>query len=217
MYEYKKGLELDPITGKCYEICGDNINLDMLECEDGNRISGDGCSSDCKVEEGYQCNIAGCSKNYNVSYVTLNISNTSITIRFKEIVKFNSSYGNIEDIGRYIEFSYVNTSINDCTPLARSVQNPLKDNITEIIVYLKIECSINSKELMGVRFKVPDLFYSLDGRPLTTKSRIFRPHAHDVKSKQMTGFEIIGRVIRIVISSTVYLMLFLSFFQYQFD
>ena len=37
------------------EICGDGINLGMKECDDGNVINGDGCSSECKVEEGFIC------------------------------------------------------------------------------------------------------------------------------------------------------------------
>lgn len=37
------------------EICGDDINLKMRECDDGNEKDGDGCSSDCRVEEGFVC------------------------------------------------------------------------------------------------------------------------------------------------------------------
>ena len=44
--------------------CGDGITLWMIkdeagkpveECDDGNMISGDGCSSQCKIEKGFQC------------------------------------------------------------------------------------------------------------------------------------------------------------------
>ena len=37
------------------EICGDGLNLGMNECDDGNQIDGDGCSSLCKVEKGFSC------------------------------------------------------------------------------------------------------------------------------------------------------------------
>lgn len=40
---------------KLIEICGDGKNLGMNECDDGNNVDGDGCSSDCKVEHGYEC------------------------------------------------------------------------------------------------------------------------------------------------------------------
>lgn len=48
----------------------------MLECDDGNNNNGDGCSSDCKIEEGYTCR-GGSPSNpdncliYNPPYVTI--------------------------------------------------------------------------------------------------------------------------------------------------
>lgn len=41
-------------TGICKEICGDGI-LFTLECDDGNLLNGDGCSSECRVETNYTC------------------------------------------------------------------------------------------------------------------------------------------------------------------
>ena len=51
------------LDGVCKPICGDGITLWMdsipeeyrEECDDGNLVSGDGCSADCKVEKGYTC------------------------------------------------------------------------------------------------------------------------------------------------------------------
>ena len=37
------------------EICGDGLYLGLLECDDGNTYSGDGCSSTCTIEKGYSC------------------------------------------------------------------------------------------------------------------------------------------------------------------
>ena len=45
----------------CKPICGDGITMWMLngdaaeECDDGNNVSGDGCSAECKSEYGYAC------------------------------------------------------------------------------------------------------------------------------------------------------------------
>lgn len=41
-------------TGTCVEICGDGI-LIMFQCDDGNRLNGDGCSSNCVIESGWSC------------------------------------------------------------------------------------------------------------------------------------------------------------------
>ena len=47
----------NPITieKECSEICGDGLNLGQYECDDGNLVDGDGCSSSCKVERGFRC------------------------------------------------------------------------------------------------------------------------------------------------------------------
>ena len=40
----------------CYEWCDTTVhNYKQLECHDGNLIDGDGCSSKCKIEDGYSC------------------------------------------------------------------------------------------------------------------------------------------------------------------
>src|SRR5699024_3278302 len=61
---------LEPVCpegpGECTSACGDGILLpqDKLpvsegglghECDDGNTADGDGCSSDCKIEDGFEC------------------------------------------------------------------------------------------------------------------------------------------------------------------
>jgi cysteine-rich repeat protein len=46
----------DEKEGTCQEICGDGIRLSLiLECDDGNNVSGDGCSQNCEVEFLYVC------------------------------------------------------------------------------------------------------------------------------------------------------------------
>lgn len=42
-------------SGDCVEICGDGLDYGMNECEDGNLVDGDGCSSECKIESGWTC------------------------------------------------------------------------------------------------------------------------------------------------------------------
>ena len=47
----------NPLTRQkeCSEICGDGLNLGEHECDDGNLLDGDGCSSLCVIEEGFKC------------------------------------------------------------------------------------------------------------------------------------------------------------------
>ena len=51
------GYYTDPTNAtNCLEICGDGKRiLNTTECDDGNGLSGDGCSSDCKIEDNYNC------------------------------------------------------------------------------------------------------------------------------------------------------------------
>ncbi len=42
-------------SGVCEPVCGDGQRFAQEACDDGNSRDGDGCSADCKVEEGYAC------------------------------------------------------------------------------------------------------------------------------------------------------------------
>lgn len=48
-----RGYFLNP-KGLCSEVCGDGLRF-TLQCDDGNLIDGDGCSSTCDVESGWTC------------------------------------------------------------------------------------------------------------------------------------------------------------------
>ncbi len=49
------GFELS-MEGECEEVCGDGVRVgNAHECDDGNTVDGDGCSSSCEIETGYHC------------------------------------------------------------------------------------------------------------------------------------------------------------------
>ena len=48
-----KGYKIKQST--CIGVCGDGMNLGSYECDDGNNVDGDGCSSDCNIEKGFKC------------------------------------------------------------------------------------------------------------------------------------------------------------------
>ena len=45
----------------CIDRCGDGVRLNnsALQCDDGNLINGDGCSSTCMIERGWKCESTG--------------------------------------------------------------------------------------------------------------------------------------------------------------
>ena len=53
--------EIQGLGSDCLEICGDGIllnsSLDGKNCDDGNNIDGDGCSKNCKTEDGFVCKL----------------------------------------------------------------------------------------------------------------------------------------------------------------
>ena len=45
-------------NGSCGEICGDGVKRASLPyCDDGNTMSGDGCSANCTIEDGWFCDL----------------------------------------------------------------------------------------------------------------------------------------------------------------
>jgi cysteine-rich repeat protein len=48
-----------PANASCYVVCGDSLIIGSETCDDGNAVSGDGCSNICRIEPGYNCTING--------------------------------------------------------------------------------------------------------------------------------------------------------------
>ena len=73
------------------EICGDGKNLGQVECDDGNKVNGDGCSSECRVEQGFKCNRMESQPDYCVDIeppqVMLSVSKGNVLVlKFTEEV-----------------------------------------------------------------------------------------------------------------------------------
>jgi cysteine-rich repeat protein len=45
----------------CLPVCGDGQIVGDEQCDDGNRLPGDGCSASCRTEPGWSCSAAGCT------------------------------------------------------------------------------------------------------------------------------------------------------------
>ena len=80
-------------------MCGDKKNMGIFECDDGNKLSGDGCSSDCLIEDNFKCE----GGTYNTPDTCLEtvppllasfslLNHEEIEIHFTELVKFKGIY-----------------------------------------------------------------------------------------------------------------------------
>ena len=86
---------INPLTRQkeCSEICGDGLNFGQYECDDGNLEDGDGCSSLCKIEEGFRCQGGGINspdkcKDFRPPFL---LSNITPIITEKNIFLFEAS------------------------------------------------------------------------------------------------------------------------------
>lgn len=98
---------------KCREICGDGkFVTDLWECDDGNNVDGDGCSSTCQVEPGFWKCINGSYSTPHICYDYRDIGffifyDTKDYFNYKENVKveftlaFNKTF--ILPPGKYLE------------------------------------------------------------------------------------------------------------------
>jgi cysteine-rich repeat protein len=70
--------------GICSDTCGDGylLSLSPTACDDGNTVSGDGCSSDCQVESNYRCE-NGSSTSASVCYYI----GSAVTLALQSITK----------------------------------------------------------------------------------------------------------------------------------
>ena len=48
------------IPSFCFEACTQEVTDPLTECQDDNKDNGDGCDSECQVEEGFLCDETGC-------------------------------------------------------------------------------------------------------------------------------------------------------------
>ena len=73
--------------------------MGILECDDGNNISGDGCSADCVVEENYICK-GGSYNTPDICFETVpplmasffQLSQKEMEIQFTELVRFKGKF-----------------------------------------------------------------------------------------------------------------------------
>ena len=64
------------------EICGDGRHMGILQCDDGNLVDGDGCSSECEIESNYVC--------YGGSMLSPDKCNSTLPLKFEKV----TYYGN---------------------------------------------------------------------------------------------------------------------------
>lgn len=128
----------------CEEVCGDGMKF-ILPCDDGNTVSGDGCSSTCQIEPGFACNGGSATRPDTCSKLN---ANTKISIS----IGLNSP-------------TYVSTGI--ITEFV--VQPPVRRSREELHHMFSLIFSNNKPRPMGMRLSQGDdltsvrCFFSYNG------------------------------------------------------
>lgn len=140
-------MEQDPNEPKgiCREICGDGRRLipnSIHECDDGERIDGDGCNSNCEIEDGWVCSGG------SIAYPDVCVDKRPI--RYTVVCEILDEYLNIEE----------NSPIHCEMKFTKKFTLPEGTNITSYIV-IKIE----GKDTNGFKVEA-SLPYYTQGRLL---------------------------------------------------
>ena len=107
----------EAISAVCSEICGDGLVLGQLQCDDGNTNDGDGCSSSCELEHGWECSSppglpSSCKDEKPpealLAYVKVTKSAYELIYSFSETVYFGEDINSLAsvDVSGITLFSY---------------------------------------------------------------------------------------------------------------
>ncbi len=172
--EVNPGLKPDPTAGgQCVEICGDGIHLGAAECDDGNTLSGDGCSSDCKIEPDFVCIIRG-EKRPDYCYTTIPPrpslrvwgSNSLAAVSFSRPVVVPDSPKTLLDTISAQILRGSGACKFSLEPAASSLRLLRGQTVTGLEFALRINCSLSGVEQLRVVFADPGLFRDENAVPM---------------------------------------------------
>ncbi|CAG9325115.1 unnamed protein product [Blepharisma stoltei] len=142
-------------NGACKETCGKGVNRGQLECDDGNTISGDGCSSTCTIESGWTCEGKTpdvCERiNYDYGpYATLDVlPNNTIQISFNLTLKSTLTKSELDIYVDSDKVSYKLTKKSSKEYIVKlHLQNSINDNSDAVFKFDESQViGINGKQI----------------------------------------------------------------------
>ena len=148
--------------------------MGKVECDDGNNLSNDGCSSNCKIEPGYKCihrsNLPDSCIDTDPPKATLSINSGNVLVlRFSETVMSSVDSKALADS---MEVTLDGVRTDDCN-LTWNLNSTFKANteLNLIVIKTRILCSITGrKELFTVKFNDPSLITDAGYNILDTPS-----------------------------------------------
>ena len=148
--------------------------MGVLECDDGNTLDGDGCSSSCELEQGFACKAvpSGPDSCYTTippkpSLKIVGSKNEAVTLRFSRPILAPSSSITAMTLIKSMELKLLH-AMKGCEPLYtfRTVTKSATGTFSQLTADLTIECSVTTNTKLKVTFSSPGLFRDENGIPM---------------------------------------------------
>ncbi|CAD8182370.1 unnamed protein product [Paramecium octaurelia] len=219
----------------CQNDCGSGIKSYDEQCDDGNLIDVDGCSSHCKIEIDYKCqdkNNSYSECEYSESpYMTVKFLNQTynkyyIEISFSQAIFFRDNY----DLQSLFDFSVDETNPEDYAINLESNFQPVINQILNYQFYVKLEFFSSTYSsltrlqitLMNVAFNQYDLELLNPSEQLLLKQYTKLSQSDVEKTRQLTKYQEamimaqgIGSVIMLISGNFQFFVEILDNLQYQ--
>ena len=172
-----KGFQKGKTGGSsCAEICGDGLHMGVLACDDGNTLDGDGCSSSCEIEPGFECsggNITSpdkCRPAFpprisDVAYY----GNKTLVLYFSQSVIFNDT--KIENLIKFKIEGKLNQNITFSWNYDHSL---VKEPLTKLMIYMNFDSSLTGDENLIIMTPFPKKITDVYKNALSVKSLSIR-------------------------------------------
>ncbi|CDW85153.1 UNKNOWN [Stylonychia lemnae] len=141
-------------NGKCTEICGNGIRVGgLLNCDDGNNLNNDGCSSICSIEYGYEC-LGGNQTHPDICTYSLRpYAQIQSVINGKFIATFNDSVVYANNMLTKQDLKFEITDTNDKQILKSwTVINQNKQENQQILIFFKTTIKLQGNEIIYLKF-----------------------------------------------------------------
>eukprot|EP00826_Nyctotherus_ovalis_P018376 TRINITY_DN15501_c0_g1_i13.p1 TRINITY_DN15501_c0_g1~~TRINITY_DN15501_c0_g1_i13.p1 ORF type:complete len:281 (+),score=54.01 TRINITY_DN15501_c0_g1_i13:379-1221(+) len=186
--------------------------MGQKECDDGNTVSGDGCSSECRVEPGFECTAYPDSPDVCVDVLpptaTMQLHTGNVlTILFSEEVL---SVVNNEELVKTMEVVLKNKCKLEWTLLDTFTENTV---FTTLQIKASPKCSFDrGGNTYIVHFKSNWLIEDTSGNALATNTLTAKAQKYEYAESEEAAAAV-GAVIKYTTLGTFVFMVFLSLFQ----
>ena len=186
--------------------------MGMNECDDGNKINGDGCSSKCTIEAGYKCTSRKglpdlCVDIYPPDGILLIQRGNVLVLLFTESVK---SKVNHETLAKTMELSMKHPCKLDWTLKSTFDEN---NEIDKLVINVSPKCNIIAKgNYYLLKFNNPSLIKDLNNNSLVTNLFKVKPLEYRYKPIESSVI-LVGSIINYASLFILWFMIIISIFQ----